>query len=398
MLVRRPLLALIAGEVISSVGSLMTVVALPWFVLETTGSPVRMSVVLAAESASMLVVGIPSSRLVARIGSRRALMLCDAVWAPVTALIPILHFAGALSFPWLVGLAFLAGVPWAAHAGSQSAVVPELLGEDVGRVAQANALLQTLSRLAYFVGPALGGVLLAAFGAPTVLLIDAGSFVVSLLLVATCIPATDEHAADATPLAISGGLRFIRRDAWMRPLTTAQALSQAAFMGMTAAIPVLAFATYDRNAKLAGLLLGVWGGGAMLGSLIALRLVRAIDPSRLATAAWTLQALPLWAILISRSSVVAIVALALSGVANGIRVPPITGLTMQRIPRAIRGETMTAASALVTGAGFFALLAAGPALDSLDIAVVWGVIAALQTAAAALFARAGCRRSAPAAP
>ena len=49
MLNRRPLLALIAAELISSLGSLMTVVALPWFVLETTGSPVRMSIVLAAE-------------------------------------------------------------------------------------------------------------------------------------------------------------------------------------------------------------------------------------------------------------------------------------------------------------------------------------------------------------
>ena len=91
-------------------------------------------------------------------------------------MIPILHFAGALTFPLLVVLSFLAGVPWSAHSGSQSAVVPDLLGEDVGRVAQANALLQTLSRLAYFAGPALGGVLLAAFGAPAVLLIDAGFF------------------------------------------------------------------------------------------------------------------------------------------------------------------------------------------------------------------------------
>ena len=243
MLNRRPLLALIAAELISSLGSLMTVVALPWFVLETTGSPVRMSIVLAAESAALLLVGIPSSRLVARIGSRRALIVCDAVWAPVIALIPILHFAGALTLPMLVVLSFLAGVPWAAHSGSQSAVVPDLLGEDVGRVAQANAVLQTLSRLAYFVGPALGGVLLAAFGAPTVLLIDAGSFVVSLLLVAAFIPAAEMRAEDPATAAISRGWRFIRRDAWMRPLTTAQALSQAAFMGMTAAIPVLAFAT-----------------------------------------------------------------------------------------------------------------------------------------------------------
>ena len=109
MPIRRPLLALIAAEVISSLGSLMTVVALPWFVLETTGSPLRMSIVLAAESAALLLVGIPSSRLVARIGSRRALILCDAVWAPVTALVPVLHFAGALSFPLLVVLAFVAG-------------------------------------------------------------------------------------------------------------------------------------------------------------------------------------------------------------------------------------------------------------------------------------------------
>jgi MFS family permease len=171
-----------------------------------------MSVVLAAESGSMLVAGIPSSRLVARIGSRRALILCDAVWAPVIALIPVLHFAGALSFPVLVVLAFQAGVPWAAHAGSQSAVVPDLLGEHVERLAQANALLQTLSRLAYFVGPALGGVLLASFGAPAVLLIDAGSFVVSLLLVAAFVPAAECRAEEPAPLALSGGLRFIRRD------------------------------------------------------------------------------------------------------------------------------------------------------------------------------------------
>jgi fucose permease len=96
----------------------------------------------------------------------------------------------------------------------------------------------------------------------------------------------------------------------------------------------------------------------MLGSMLAWRLVRATDSFRLATAAWALQAVPLWGILVSRSSVVAIVALALSGVANGVRVPPIAGLTLQRIPRRIRGETMTAASSLVVGAGCFALLAA----------------------------------------
>ena len=57
----------------------------------------------------------------------------------------------------------------------------------------------------------------------------------------------------------------------------------------------------------------------------------------------------------------------------------------------VQVKAMPAAGSLVTGAGFFALLAAGPALDRLDIAVIWGVIAAPQSAAAALFARAAFR-------
>lgn len=104
---KRPLFALIVAEVISSMGSLMTLVALPWFVLTTTESPGRMGVVLAAEAAPLALLAIPSGRLAGRLGARRTLLLCDAIWVPVVAAIPLLHFAGALSFPLLVGLAFL---------------------------------------------------------------------------------------------------------------------------------------------------------------------------------------------------------------------------------------------------------------------------------------------------
>lgn len=125
-----------------------------------------MGVVLAAEAAPLALLAIPSARIAGRLGARRTLLLCDAICAPVVAAIPVLHYADALSFAALVGLAFLSGVPWAARYGSQSALLPELLGEDTARLSQANAVLQTLSRLTYFLGPAAGGVLLAAVGAP----------------------------------------------------------------------------------------------------------------------------------------------------------------------------------------------------------------------------------------
>ena len=54
------LLALVVAEIVSSLGSAMTFLALPWFVLQTTGSPSKMSVVLAAELLPMALFGIPS--------------------------------------------------------------------------------------------------------------------------------------------------------------------------------------------------------------------------------------------------------------------------------------------------------------------------------------------------
>lgn len=71
----RAVRALVGAQVVSSLGSLMTVVALPWFVLETTGSPGRMSLVLAAQAAPLAVLALASGRVATRLGARRT-MLC----------------------------------------------------------------------------------------------------------------------------------------------------------------------------------------------------------------------------------------------------------------------------------------------------------------------------------
>ena len=391
------MLALIVAEVVSSLGSLMTVVALPWFVLTTTGSPGRMGLVLAAEAAPLALLGIPSARIAGRLGARRTLLLCDAIWVPAVAAVPLLHYADALSFPMLLALAFLAGVPWAARYGSQHALLPELLGEEAAALEQANAVFQTLSRLTYFVGPAAGGLLLAWLDAPTVLLIDAATFALSFAIVAIFVRRTEVpggRAAEVQPAEVTGGLRFIRRDEVLRPITVAQVLSQGAFMGMTAAIPVLTFTAYDRNARLAGILLGAWGAGAMVGGMVAFRLVRSHAPLRLGALAWSLQALPLWVLVSLPEPAVAVAALIVSGVGNGIRVPPMVGVTTRRIPPALRTETLTVSSALVLSGGFLALLLAAPTLDRLGPEAVFAGIAAIQTLAALLVLRLARNRSA----
>ena len=351
--------ALLVSELISSLGSLMSVLALPWFVLETTGSPGKMGLVLAAEAAPLGLFFVASGRLAARLGPRRTLLLCDLVWALAIGAIPALHSAGALSFPLLLALSFVAGIPWAAHYGSQDALVAELAGATQVGIARAKAVFQTVARLAYFLGPVLGGLLLAASSASVVLTVDAISFGISFAIVAAFVTSEGQGGEDEHALSTSGGWAFIRRDPTLRVITGAQMLSQAAFMAMTAAIPALAFAAYDRDAALAGALLGAWGGGAMLGGVIAFRLVASRDPLRLGAAAWLLQAVPLWAMVASPAPLWAVAA-------DGLRLRKWHPGSADRrccyrapIPRALRPETLTVSSALVLGAGFAGLLVHG---------------------------------------
>lgn len=400
-MLRRSLIALVTAEVISSLGTLMSVIVLPWFVLETTGSPQRMTIVLAAEAAPLAVLALVSGRVATRLGPRRTMLACDALWAPATAAIPLLHWAGALSFGLLVALAFVTGIPAGAHFGAQAAIVPELLGDEGPGVARANALFQTASRLTYFVGPALGGALLAAMSAPVVMLLDAATFAASFALVAVYVPGSGRAAApisEADVPRLGDGLALLRRDAVLRPLTSAQFLSQAAFMAMNAAVPVLAFTRYGRDATLAGVLLGAWGGGAMLGGIVAFRIVDAHDPLRLGALAWTLQAVPLWALVATPAPAVAIVALALSGLGNGVRVPPLYSVMMLRIPAPVRAGTITVSYSFVFASGFLALLAAGPLLDRFGATPVFAAVATAQTAAAVIVGRVALRRPAVQSP
>ena len=83
---------------------------------------------------------------------------------------------------------------------------------------------------------------------------------------------------------------------------------------------------------MAGLLIGAWGGGAMLGGLAALRLPSRFAPLTVASLAGLGQALPLWLLVAPLPAPVAVAVLGLADRANGIRVPPLRAVTLLRIP------------------------------------------------------------------
>ncbi len=91
MLRNRSLLGLVAAELVSLTGSAMTFVALPWFVLVTTGSTAKLGWVMAAQMLPIGLFGIPAGSLVSRIGAKRAMLVSDAARGPIMVVLPVLQ-------------------------------------------------------------------------------------------------------------------------------------------------------------------------------------------------------------------------------------------------------------------------------------------------------------------
>ncbi|MDP9394960.1 MAG: MFS transporter [Actinomycetota bacterium] len=106
---RSGLAGLLLAQAVSVTGTRMSMVALPWFVLETTASPTRMGLVAFAEMLPYVLGALLAAPLVDRVGARRAGVTCDVGSAVAVAAVPLLHQAQALSFPALLALVAVAG-------------------------------------------------------------------------------------------------------------------------------------------------------------------------------------------------------------------------------------------------------------------------------------------------
>jgi hypothetical protein len=236
-------------------------------------------------------------------------------------------------------------------------------------------------------GPALGGLLVAALGAPAVLAIDAGSYAFSALLVATLVPRGADGAAP--PPEERGGLwdgaRKIARERVLRPLTIASAAIELAMQGVFFAVPVLMFSVYDRNAGLAGLLLAAWGAGALAGALPALRL-SSREPVGLIRWAFLAQAAPLWIVAAPLPPLALAAGMALSGLANPVGNAPANTLMTLSVPDALRAKTMLAFITANTSAAGAGLFLAGPAAEAFGARAVLAAGATIVSLSALGFA------------
>jgi MFS family permease len=380
----RRIAALLAAEVISSLGTQMTWLALPWFVLRTTGSAQRMTWVIIAEILPIAVLGFWGGAIAARVGTRRTMLICDLLRAPLLATIPILHSADMLPFPALLGLVAATGVFLAPYFAVQRAVVPELVGEEQDDVAYATAFFQAANRLTIFLGPPAAGVLIGLIGTSQILYVDAATYLVSFTLVGLFVHPPEVPAADDAR-GVFDGVRFLMRDKLLRIWTPAFTVLDICWQLLFASLPVLVVTAYHANPRILGWLFGALGGGALVGAFASMRIVRRFEPLTLGATAFVFQMASLWLLAVPGPWELPFCAMAAAGFFMSNVNAPMQALVMLRIPRHLRTQGIAAFGVFQCIGAPIGLLLAGVALGRYDTRAVLAVVLAIDTVAVLTF-------------
>ena len=253
----------------STLGTLMATLALVVDVKNRTNSGPWVSALLIAQFLPSIAVGLLFAPLLDRLSRRGTMIAADLARAGI--------FVG-LAFTsrpaTIVALAGVAGLATGFFRPAAYAGLPNLVSSE--DLSAANSLLQTAENISWAVGPVIGGILVSASGPHLAYWINAGSFVVSAVLLAG-IPARMLQAAAAASRGhlhdLRDGLAFVLRTQALRAVLIAWSVALVSFAAVNTTEVFLAKDSFNAGDFGYGLIYGASGLGLAIGSLMGGRWV-----------------------------------------------------------------------------------------------------------------------------
>jgi len=258
------------GMAVSLLGDGIFLVAMAWEAYVLWNAPAALSILGIGMTIPTVAFLLPGGVISDRIDRRRLMLCADVGRAAAIALLAGLAVAGVLQFGELVVLVALYGAGTAFFTPAFEAIVPDLL--PFSELPAANSLDQLIRPVALrLAGPALGGWLVAAFGAGTAFAVDAGSFAVSACALVVMRTPKDvaAEAAESAFAALKEGLRFVRGRTWLWGTLLAAAFAYLAFLGPTEVLlPYVVKNDLRGSAGDLGLIFAAGGVGAISAALV----------------------------------------------------------------------------------------------------------------------------------
>lgn len=252
----------------SNLGTWMQNVGAAWLMTTLAPSPLMVSLIQTAASLPIFLLALPAGALADVIDRRRLLIFSQAWMLLAAAALGLLTIRHATTPFSLLALSFMLGVGAALGAPAWQAIIPEIVARD--ELSPAIALNGINFNLARAVGPALGGVVVAMFGAGATFVLNAVSF---LGVIAVLYLWKREHRPGMLPAerimgAMRAGLRYVRHSPPLRAVLARTAALIAGAAAMWAVLPLIARQQLGLDASGYGGLLAAFGAGAVAGGAL----------------------------------------------------------------------------------------------------------------------------------
>ncbi|MFJ9530606.1 MFS transporter [Streptomyces cyaneofuscatus] len=352
---RTPLAATLAANSISTAGTSLTLIGVPWFVLETTGSAGRAGVVAFCATLPIVLAALIGGPFIDRVGRRRVAVASDTVCGLAIAAIPLLHHVGALEFWMLCALMALNGFAHTPGNTARYVLIPDLAEHAGTTLPRAASLFDAVSRGARMVGAALAGVLIAFAGSETVLLLDAATFALSALLIAIGVRglSSAEPRKGGAPVSLHTygtelreGYGHLLGNRLLLAVVVMVMFMNGTDQGWNAVLlPVHAEAELG-GAKAIGLLTALFGAGGLTGALLYGAVGHRFSQRAVFTVCVILCGAPRFLVAGVTGTVLPLaVTMLLGGIAGGVLNPILTTVIYERVPDRLRSRVSGALTA-----------------------------------------------------
>jgi len=364
-------LAILAGNI----GTWMHDVAAAWVMAETTGSPLMVAAVQSATTLPVMLLALVAGTLADIVDRRRYLIVAQLWMAGAASLLAVLAQSGGPE-PWaLLALTLALGVGAAMAMPAQAAATAELVPRPL--LAPAVALNSVSMNIARSLGPALGGLVVAQFGAAWAFALNALSFIgiVFVLWRWRRAPATTTLPPERFASALRAGLRYAGQATAFQAVLFKSASFFLFASALPALLPIVVRQELGASPGTYGLLLGCIGLGAIAGALGLPRLRSRWDRDLLVLAASLLCAATLLGLAWLRPVAWLYPVLLLNGLAWISVLSSLQIAAQTAVPAWVRARALSL---------YIVVFAAGMAAGSL----AWGGLAERQGASVALSAAA----------
>jgi MFS family permease len=370
-----PLAGVLAATALSVTANSIVAIAVPWLVLERTGSAALAGLAGAAAIAPIVVAAVFGGALIDRIGKRRTSMIADVLSASAVAALPIADATVGLGIGLILVLVAVGAVFDSPGAAAREALRPDVARAAGVPLARVNAWGEVAENTGYLAGPALAGLLLVVVGGFGTVWVAVALFLLAVAVTAVLVPARLSTRPEPEPYlrSVWAGVRFLLGDRTLRAITLTAAVIWL-FLLPFETVVLNAYLNESGQVVAFGVILAAYAGGAIGGALAYGAIAHRVPTQVALVAALALAGLSLGAFALL-PSVPVMVALALAaGVVTGPINPLCAVIVQSRTPERFRGRVIGSYTALALAAGPLGLLAFGPLVDGYGPAAGFAVI------------------------